>query len=465
MKSLEKCYITLQNKQDSKLDNFATLILNNIREFRNYLNYEVTIEESMRLVNFWKRITNIEKNQANIQFGAALPPLGSYHSHPDAVIAQWIQSSLKHKMHSLPSIADYLQLPVDHLEKYRLLLKRLSKVSEKLEKASNFIEQICKEIEEQKPLAAEARRQVELAQLYNLTSVLPPSQSQTNTGQSDIPKQTNKAQKRRYLGDVVLLLRHETFLDTPSKQWKIPDSIDYVDFSNTIVGGSLVYPPISNISSSNVSTSTSVPSIETDTTSNMGQRPGSTSTMSIQSTTNNNSMGIPGDSVKMPAIGSTKNSAVISNTLSPVSTVSSTTSKTCGHNKSNSFQLRNNPVPKVVWKSVQKSRFTLALYRLIIFDDFVVLTDEDKKKVLRVISRKKISASIPWTYKYSEPPNSNTVYEEENKMGTNRRGALRLMFHDDPRIWYCTIRTFTGGRKSNLSDPRERLSELFELDL
>lgn len=122
---MQKCLDSYSANRDPNLDRLSSLILGNINEFRVHIPYEITLDESIRLVNYWKRLSGVDSTQTIASYGATLPNLTSYR-HPDAVVAEWIQNCHRHKAHSLLSISDYLQLPVDQMKRYRNLLRRLA---------------------------------------------------------------------------------------------------------------------------------------------------------------------------------------------------------------------------------------------------------------------------------------------------------------------------------------------------
>lgn len=448
--TLQRCLDAYQASTDPNLDKVAKLFLSHKKELRTYVDYEMAIEESMRLIQFWKRITAIEANQPSMQYGAALPHLVSYR-HPDAYIAEWIQSCAAHKGHKLSGLADYLQTPCEQLELYRYLLRKLSTITPELEAAHKMFEEICAEIEQEKPKAAEQRRMAEFDQVYNMSSLL-------SIRDGDSP--------RRYMGDAVILLKSEVRLELPSKALKA-DAIHYMKNE------------VDEASSGNSDT----PEVSNDNTSEVSNQSGFTV------------VGVEDAS-------------------------------------------KSNPVPKVLTKIVHKAKFTLPLYRVIVCDDVIILTDEDKKKVLKVLDRRQVSASLPWKYPVRDSgadalptgdqtslksrcssvastsstnsasgstpvttptttiiSNSNSNNNNNNSTnnssnigasitGGGASGSLRIIFHDEPVVWYCTLRTFTGtnglgaGHNNNYSgisslgnfglrgkkqkEPRVRMVELIE---
>lgn len=392
--TLQRCLDGYVNRTDPNLDKLAECFTSHIDELRVYVDYELGIDESIRLVKFWKRIGAIETNQPSMQYGgAALPHLVSYR-HPDAYIAEWIQSCAASKTHTLGDLAEYLQLPLVHLELYRYVLHKLQHITPELSAAYKGFEDICSEIEREKPKAAEHRRMSEFDAIYNLGAAME---------QKGMGNPTSGPAARRYLGDAVILLKAEVRLELPSKTLKIPDSIHYM------------------------------------------------STRGVGSTTS-------------------------------------------------SSETRSNPVPKVVTKVHHKMKFTLPLFRVIVCEDVVIVTDEDKKKVVKVLDRRQVAASLPWKYPVRENsgdamPTGDTCSVRSkgssigglgtltsSSAGTSRgkssgkatpmpgspgsggggsgsssagqSGAVRIQFHDEPVVWYCTLRAFTG------SGPRTRSNSL-----
>lgn len=348
--SLQNCLDAYKTGNDDKLEKLANLFNSHMEDFRVYVAYEMGVEESLRLVNFWKRVAAIEANQPSMQYGAAIPGLVAAR-HPDAYITEWIQKCAKAGPGKEP-LSEYLQSPLSHRELYRYLLRKLAPVSEAMKQVHEQFEEICNEISTKKPKAAQERRMQEFDQIYNLKSSLP-----------DNPD-------RRYIGDVVILLKSEIRLDSPSKTHK-PDTIQYI------------------------------------------------------------------------------------------------------HDEEHT---RSKPVPKVVNKMVHKAKYILPLYRLIVCSDLVVLTDEDKKTVLKVLDRKSIIVSLPWKY----PVRNNSADEGDSlddsfesvsiaeandppsKIGTN--GAVRVMFRDEPVLWYCTMRAHTGPQTPEIKEPRVKMVNLFKLE-
>lgn len=397
--ALQRCLDGYVTRTDPNLGRLAELISAHLNEFHVYVDYEITVEESMRLINFWKRITAIETNQPSMH-GTSLPQLGSYRN-PDAYIAEWIQSCLHNKAHKLNGIADYLQLPIDQLQRYRMLLRRLSTITPELESAYKSFEEICVEIEQEKPKIAQQRRMSEFDQIYSMGSLM--------ARNSNMPA-------RKYLGDAVVLLKSEIHLELPSKNFKTPDAIHYMNDS---------------ISATDISA------------------PNTTSTP---------------------------------NTIH-----------------------RSNPVPKVVTRTVHRTKFTLPLFRLIVCDDVVILTDEDKKKVVKVLSRRQVSATLPWKYPIRDgddalptgdlvsvksrsstgstsvpipgsggnsnigntgtgiSPTKTSSVASQAGVPVSSSSSIRLVFHDEPMVWYCMLRSFTGGKRGTSKEPRARLVDLFEI--
>lgn len=381
---IQQCFDGYVVRSDPNLTRFAELMTSNMDSFRAYIDYEIAIEESMRFITFCKRITALETNQREVQGGNVLP-LG--YRNADAQIAAWIQSGVRHKSHKLNGLTDYLQLPIDQLERYRILLRKLSTITPELEAAFRSFDSICTEIEQEKPKIAQQRRMAEFDQVYNMGSLM--------ARNSNMPA-------RRYLGDVVVMLNSEVRLELASmKGIRNPDAIHYM--------GSAA----SNDSSASSS---------------------------------------PADSTPM----------------------------------------RSNPVPKAVTRTYLKSKFNLpCLHRIIVCDDVVIVTSEEKKKVLKMLDRRQVTATLPWKFPIREGPEGlptgevaslrsrssvgsgpqvssaasviSSAASVANVNGTpNPSSAVRFLFHDEPVVWYCTVRTFTGGRKSALKEPRARLVELFQ---
>lgn len=396
--ALQRCLDGYVSRTDPNLNRFAELFEAHMKEFQVYIEYEIAVEESMRLIHFWKRITAIETNQPGFHGSAALPNLGSYRN-ADGQMAEWIQSCLHHKAHKLNGIADYLQLPIDQLERYRILLRKLSTITPELEAVYRQFDGICTEIDLEKPKIAQQRRMAEFDQMYNMGALMAPRNS-------NMPA-------RRYLGDAVVLLNSEVRLELPSavKGVRSPDAFHYMN--------------------------TSAPDVS------------------------NNSL-----------YGS---SSVAGAAANPVST-------------------RSNPVPKVVMRTVVKTKFHLPLFRIIVCDDVVVVTSEDKKKVLKVIDRRQMSTTLPWKYPVRDstdglPTGELASLKSRSSTGSNgaplttintgsnnnnnssssssshvntTSSSVRLVFHDEPVVWYCSLRAFTGGKKSNYKEPRSRMVELFQ---
>lgn len=378
--ALQVCLDGYVARSDPNLTRFAELMTSNMNAFRAYIDYEIAIEESIRLITFCKRITALETNQREVQGGNVLP-LG--YRNADAQIAAWIQSGVHHKLHKLNGLTDYLQLPIDQLERYRILLRKLSTVTPELESAFRSLDDICSQIEQEKPKIAQQRRMAEFDQVYNMASLM--------ARNSSMPA-------RRYLGDVLVMLNSEARLELASlKGIRNPDVIHYLS---------------STVSSDSIASSTSAD-------------------------------------------------------ITP---------------------MRSNPVPKAVTRTYLKSKFNLPLHRIIVCDDVVIVTSEEKKKVLKMLDRRQVSATLPWKFPLREGPEGLPTGEvasirspssigsgpqvpsaasvsssEANANGTpNPSSAVRFLFHDEPLVWYCTVRTFTGGRKSTLKEPRARLVELFQ---
>ncbi|VVT55232.1 uncharacterized protein SAPINGB_P004493 [Magnusiomyces paraingens] len=425
---LQRAYEKFLAHKDPNLELVSSLILTHINDFRVYIRYEVSLDESLRLANFWKRLIGGDSSQNMVSYGANVPHLSNY-THPDAIIAEWIKNCHRHKSHSLGSVTDYLQLPTYHLEKYRDFLKNLSSFSPGLWDAHVQFESICKEIEEEKPLAAEARRYEEFDQAYDFSSQL--------------PARISPSSERRYLGDAVVLLRSEVFLELPTKQSKA-DCIHYMTLDAP-------HCTLVTYGKKNDSFPKTKPIFEINT-----------------------------------EISAEENPAIAGNT------------NNCNSPTSNG-SCRANPVPKVVQKHIIKSKFNLALHRIIVFDDVIVFTDEDKKGINRVVPRSKITVTLPWKYpvregaealptgdqvSYKSKSSANSVYNQNrysissttfgsmnlqsssatgHHKGSGNSGALRMMFHDDPKIWYCTLRSFNCERKLKSKEPRSRLVELFTI--
>lgn len=391
--SLQRCLDTYISRADPNLDKLADLFATHTDTLRSYIEYELAVEESMRLVQLWKRIAAMEANQPSMQYGAALPHLVSFR-HPDAYIAEWIQTCMNDKSHKLPGLGDYLQLPVERLEQYRYMLRKLQHITPELNDAYHGFEDICAEIDREKPKAAEQRRMSEFDQMYNLSTQL----------QNLSP--STASSPRRYLGDAVLLLKSEMRLELPSKAFKVPDAIHYMC-------GNGPYP--------------SMPA----------------------------SPGQPG----------------------------------------NGRPSKSNPVPKVLNQVVHKLKFSMPLFRVIVCDDIVILIDDEKKKVIKVLKQNQVSASLPWKFPVRDETDdalptgeqtslksksSSLVSSTTNGSGsgstsgstsgsaTVTSGAIRLVFHDEPVVWYCALRSFTGnyGTSTKTSksqkDARTRMVELFD---
>lgn len=395
--TLQRCFDAYSTRSDPNLDKLAEVFTTHLKELRIYVDYEMAIDDSMRLVQFWKRITAIESKQPSMQYGgAAIPHLVSYR-HPDAYITEWIKDCMAHKSHKLNGIADYLHLPVEHLEMYRYLLKKLQHVTPELNVAFKGFEDIYAEIAREKPKAAEQRRMAEFDQIYSLGALL----------ETRRPGAT-----MRYLGDAVILLKSEVRLELPSKTHRTPDVIHYMS-------GSSPY-------------------------------------------TVSEDENLPGD---------------------------------------NGRPSKSNPVPKVLTKVVHKVRFTLPLYRIIMCNDLVILTDEDKKKVIKILDRRQVSATLPWKYPVRDGAEAlptgdqASLRSRTSSVGTinstgsgsatpipsasasaspshTSSGAVRIMFHDEPVIWYCTLRTFTASsistaraghhRNKVQKEPRARMVDMFD---
>lgn len=443
LSSLKRCLKGYETDKDPNLNQLAELVMTHEKELRVYIEYEMAIEESLRLVQFWKRITALEANQPSMQYGgAALPHMVSYR-HPDAYIAEWIQTCMANKSHSLRGIAEYLQTPVEQLELYRYMLSVLSTLTPELKAAHEMFEKICAEIEREKPKAAELRRMAEFEHVYNMGTLLASNKINNNNPEGD-------PNSRRYLGDAIVLLKSEVRLELPSRTFKVPDAIHYMSNHNTPVPSSV------DLSSSSASPPTDNPTEGTE-------------------------------------ITNAKLNADAAPTTAPTTPTNNTTGR----------PWKSNPVPKVLTKRVHKIKFTLPLYRIIICTDIIIITEEDKKKVVKVLDRRQISASLPWKYpvrdsgadalptgdkasirsKASSIISTSTTNTITTSLGTNGNGggasgSIRIMFHDDdPVIWNCTIRTFTsscgvgglGGlgsqssmRKKEPKEPRVRMVELFE---
>lgn len=404
---LQKCLDDYINGLDETLDGLAKCFTANLDRLRVYIQYELGIEETMRLINFWKRISTIEFNQPSMQYGGAtLPHLVSYR-HPDAYIVEWIQACTTSKAHKLGSLAEYAHLPSAHLELYRLLLRKLQHITAELNAAHKGFEDICAEIEREKPKAAEERRMSEFDSIYNLG----PALEQYGFGSSTAGLAT-----RKYLGDAVVLLKSEVRLELPSKACKIPDAIHYMS--------------------------------------------------------------------------------------------------TRGVGITSSAEGRSNPVPKVLTKTYHKTKFVLPLYRFIVCEDVVIITDEDKKKVVKILERRQIAASLPWKYPVRDeegeaghageisswksrnssvssvsaslsktmsktsgrgtplPTSNATGGGSGNTSGsgqpTGQSASVRLQFHDEPVIWNCALRMFTdsGPKTRSGSGPKEsraRMVDMFEM--
>lgn len=436
---LQKCFDLFVSNKDPRLDRLSSLILANINEFRVYIRYEVAMDESLRLANFWKRLIGGDSSQSMVSYGANVPHLANY-SHPDAIIAEWIKGCHRHKSHTLHSVTDYLQLPSLHLDRYRGFLKAVAPFSPNLWEAWDQFDSICKEIEEERPLATESRRHEEFEQVYGFAAQLPP--------------RAPPAPQRRYLGDAIVLLKSEIFLELPTRLAKA-DCIDYM--MPTAPHCVLVTHSKKNGSSNGHASESSEPNSSTDSTTS----------------------------------SKTSSSTVCTSPLASESTMGST------YNTS-----RANPVPKIVQKHVIKSKYNLALRRIIVFDDVVVFTDEDKKRVDRVVPRAKMTATLPWKYpvregtealptgdqvSYKSKSSVNSVYNQNrfsissttfgsvNTQYTTasssphgrthaNSGALRIMFHEDPKVWYCVLRSFNCERRLASKEARSRLVELFTIN-
>lgn len=451
--------------RDPNLDRLSSLILGNINEFRVHIPYEITLDESIRLVNYWKRLSGVDSTQTIASYGATLPNLTSYR-HPDAVVAEWIQNCHRHKAHSLLSISDYLQLPVDQMKRYRNLLRRLAPLSVNLYEAWDQFDSICKEIEEERPLAVEARRRAEFDQVYNL--------------QAHLPHRPRGMAERRYVGDAVVQLKCEVYLELPTRQCK-PDAIHYVSPLYCTYGilpgdSPLQSPPLSIGENGDSMLGPFNPNNEPYITAHSSRRlsiissfSNFTGQSSSHSSANNGNIG-----------GSTYTRYSYSNQGNNYA------------NKSFPTMCRSNPVPKVVQKNSVKSRFKLILHRVIIFDDVVIITDEERKRVSKVIPREKIDASLPWKYPVRDGPEAlptgdqlsfrskssgNSIYTQNrfstssstfsttSHSGSQHRSSgsasVRIFFHEDPKIWYCTLRSLHCGKPSKTREQRTRFVELF----
>lgn len=381
--TIQRCLDTYISRADPNLDKLADLFATHTDTLRLYIEYELAVEESMRLVQLWKRVAAMEANQPSMQYGAALPHL--VFRHPDAYIAEWIQTCMTDKSHKLAGLGEYLQLPVERLEQYRYVLGTLQHITPELNDAYHGFEEICAEIDREKPKAAEQRRMVDFDQMYNLSTQLQTLSPSTASS------------PRRYLGDAVLLLKSEVRLELPSKTFKVPDAIHYMS-------GNDQYP--------------SMPA----------------------------SPGQPG----------------------------------------NGRLNKSNPVPKVLNQVVHKLKFTLPLFRVIVCDDIVILIDDEKKKVIKVLNQNQVSASLPWKFPVRDETDDALPTGEQASLKSKSSsfvgsstggsgsatsaasvgsGVIRLVFHDEPVVWYCALRTFTGNYGTNMSnsqkDARTRLVELF----
>lgn len=479
--SLQKCLEGYNSSKDPQLEKLSSLVLTNIDEFRIYILYEISVDESIRMFNFWKRLSRRGSDQSMVSYGTAVPSVTSY-QHPDAIISEWIQKCHGHKLHSLPSVSDYLQLPTEHLWRYRSVLKTLSSVSPDLEKAYKRFNSICKQVEQEKMVAAEERRVSEFENLYNLSAYL--------------PERPACMSKRKYFGDAVVQLKSEIYLELPSKQYK-PDTIHYVSPLYCTYG---------------FATEESLQNLATD--KNASDAPNSSSPDSKEESTDKDSRTDPSpdkatQSTSLPAPSSSSyNSA---NMETPFTVYSYSNQESNYANKSYPTWCRSNPVSKVVQKKQTKSRFNLVLHRVIIFDDVVVITNEDKKKVLCVVSRDKIEASLPWKFPIREGPeayptgdqvslksksSANSIYTTKRNSGSSTTsfsntasspflyssaassvssatsgstslyrngssGGIRLIFRDDPKIWYCTLRSLHCGKSLKNREQRVMFVDLF----
>lgn len=362
MSALQRCLDSYVSRTDPNMDRLAEVILLHVHEFKAYIDYEIILEESMRLVVFFKRITALETNQpAN----GAMPSFTAY-KPADPQVADWIQSCLANKAHKLNGITDYLQLPIDQLERYRLVLRKFSTITPKLETAYSKFDEICAHIELEKPKVAQQRRLAEFDKVYNFASSLAPRDA-------ILPA-------RRYYGDAVVLLNTEVKFEQPT-----PDS-----------------------------------SRAADTLLKSSQEPS---------------------------------------------------------------------IPKVVSRIIYKSKFSLALYRIIVCDDVVLVASEEKKKLVKVIDRRLMSTTLPWKYSVREgldafptgdlvsvrsrssslssttsptPGSGSGAGAGSQAQAQTPGNSVRFVFHDEPAVWHCTLKAFTGGRKSNYKEPRARMVELFQ---
>lgn len=89
--SLQKCLEGYNSSKDPQLEKLSSLILTNIDEFRVYILYEISVDESIRMFNFWKRLSRRGSDQSMVSYGTAVPSVTSY-QHPDAIISEWIQN-------------------------------------------------------------------------------------------------------------------------------------------------------------------------------------------------------------------------------------------------------------------------------------------------------------------------------------------------------------------------------------
>lgn len=205
-RTLPLCVYLYRNGVDPNLKYLAKLMLSASEKFQRYIEFEIKFEWRIQQINFWRRfpshVVHTENSMGYAYLSGDIPDLGVYQNEEN-LIGKWFEECEKNKDHSLETATEYLKLPWKRLEEYQKILKALSPISRSLHKAWAEFQAITKEFNVRFPIASEVRRIQELDGQYGLTE-----EFRRNGSSMGID---------RFLGDAVILLKSETFLEEPQK--------------------------------------------------------------------------------------------------------------------------------------------------------------------------------------------------------------------------------------------------------
>jgi hypothetical protein len=153
--------------QDPHLEFFNHSMMSVIAPFeRVYEEFALVVEESKRQGLMWLRLQNVNAPQP-VFYGSTPPPYVPS-QHPDVDIAEWLRACIKHKNHSLRSVLDYLDLPLQRLEHYRSFFGEIVSMCPVVEIMYSKLTVLTRDVERRKPLAARQARQSDLQKMFKI---------------------------------------------------------------------------------------------------------------------------------------------------------------------------------------------------------------------------------------------------------------------------------------------------------